>query len=80
MDHLQHALEWYTVLHLAEHPLNPNYGIDEPILVRIPFEVWNVEDPANPFQVNVTYRDRVRNGSEDPFYAWNPNNRMYALL
>ncbi len=30
---------------LAQHPLNPNSGTAEPFLVRIPFEVWNVEDP-----------------------------------
>jgi len=64
---------------LANHPLNPNPGIAEPFLIKIPFEVWNVEDPQNPYQVNLTFRDRVRDGSEDPFWAWNPNNRMYAI-
>jgi hypothetical protein len=65
---------------LATNPLNPNYGTADPFLIRIPFEVWNVDDPANPYQVNLTYRDRVRDGSEDPFWAWNPTNRMYALI
>ncbi len=66
---------------LANHPLNPNsHGNAQPFLVRIPFEVWNVEDPNNQFQVNLTFRDRVRDGSEDPFWAWNPNNRMYGII
>jgi hypothetical protein len=65
---------------LATNPLNPNYGTAEPFLIRIPFEVWNVDDPENPYQVNLTYRDRVRDGTEDPFYAWNPDNRMYAII
>jgi hypothetical protein len=64
---------------LATNPLNPNYGTAEPFLIKIPFEVWNVDDPENPFQVNVTYRDRMRDGTEDPFWAWNPTNRMYAI-
>ena len=65
---------------LATNPLNPNPGTAAPFLVRIPFEVWNVDDPANPYQVNLTYRDRVRNGTEDPFWAWNPSNRMYPII
>jgi hypothetical protein len=64
---------------LADHPLNPNPGVAEPFLIRIPFEVWNVDDPQNPYQVNLTFRDRVRVGTEDPFWAWNPTNRMYAI-
>jgi len=65
---------------LATNPFNPNYGTAEPFLIRVPFEVWNVEDPANPYQVNFTFRDRVRNGSENPFYAWNMSNRMYGIV
>jgi hypothetical protein len=65
---------------LANHPLNPNPGVAEPFLLRIPFEVWNVGDPENPFQINLTFRDRQRNGTENPFWAWNPTNRMYAII
>jgi hypothetical protein len=65
---------------LADHPLNPSPGTAAPFLIRIPFEVWNVDDPANPYQVNLTFRDRERNGTEVPFYAWNPTNRMYAII
>ncbi|MDA3861897.1 MAG: T9SS type A sorting domain-containing protein, partial [Melioribacteraceae bacterium] len=69
-----------SAANLANNPLNPNYGTAEPFLVRIPFEVWNVDDPDNPYQVNLTYRDRARDGSEDTFYAWNPTNRMYGII
>jgi len=65
---------------LANHPLNPNPGIAEPFLLRIPFEVWNVGDPENPYQVNLTFRDRQRDGTENPFWAWNPTNRMYSVI
>ena len=65
---------------LSNHPLNPNPGLAEPFLVRIPFEVWNVEDPSNPFQVNLTFRDRERFGGENPFWVWNPTNRMYTII
>jgi len=64
---------------LATNPLNPNYGTAEPFMVHIPWEVWNVDDPENVHQVNLTYRDRMRDGTENMFYAWNPTNRMYAL-
>jgi len=65
---------------LANHPLNPNPGVAEPFLLRIPFEVWNIGDAANPYQINLTFRDRQRDGTEDPFWAWNPTNRMYAVI
>lgn len=69
-----------SVGELANHPLNPNKGTAKPFLVRIPFEVWNIEDPDNPYQVNITYRDRARYGDENPFYAWNPTDRMFPII
>jgi hypothetical protein len=65
---------------LINHPLNTT-GLDAPFQLRIPFEVWNVDDPENPYQVNLTFRDRAQNAATtDPFYAWNPVNRMYAII
>ncbi len=64
---------------LADHPLNPNPGSDEPFMVRIPFEVWNIDDNR---QINIQIYDRTQNindtipGSE--FWAFNPHNRMYS--
>jgi hypothetical protein len=65
---------------LADHPLNPNPGVAEPFTLRIPFEVWNVDDPENPYQVNLTFRHREKDGTENPFYAWEPSSRMYAII
>jgi hypothetical protein len=69
-----------SVAALANHPLNPNPGVAEPFLLRIPFEVWNVENPYSPYQVNLTFRDRARDGTENPFWAWNPTNRIYSII
>ncbi len=55
-------------------------GSTGPYLIRIPFEVWNVSDPANPRQVNLTFRDRIQTATDDPFYSWNDENREYAII
>ncbi|MBN1153893.1 hypothetical protein JXB12_03125 [candidate division KSB1 bacterium] len=64
---------------IATHPLNPNPGVAEPFLVRIPFEVWDVEDPDNPRQVNYSIYDR---GQADPtaadFTVFDLDGRMYT--
>ena len=62
---------------LATHPLNPNPGSTDPFLIRVPFEVWNKDTQQ---QVNLLFRDRIQTPTADPFYAWNPKNRMYAVL
>ncbi len=62
---------------LATHPLNPNPGTNNPFLIRIPFEVWNKD---KNIQVNLMIRDRIQTSDANPFYAWNPNNRMYGII
>lgn len=62
---------------LATHPLNPNPGTAAPFLIRIPFEVWNKDTHQ---QVNLMFRDRIQTSTANPFYAWNPYNRMYAVI
>lgn len=62
---------------LASHPMNPNPGVAQPFLIRIPFEVWCKDDNR---QVNLAFRDRVQTPTANPFYAWNINNRMYAVI
>jgi len=62
---------------ISEHPLNPNPGLDEPFIVRIPFEVWDVERDQ---QINLLVYDRIQNISSAPFYAFNPSDRMYCYL
>ncbi len=64
------------------HPSNTT-GVADPFLLRIPFEVWNVEDPENKYQVNLTFRDRLQNhspGGSNPLYSWNLVNRMYSII
>ncbi len=62
---------------LATHPLNPNPGSTAPFLIRVPFEVWNKDTQT---QVNLMFRDRIQTPTAEPFYAWNPVNRMYAII
>lgn len=62
---------------LATHPLNPNPGTAAPFLVRIPFEVWNKDTQQ---QVNLSFRDRLQTPTAEPFFSWNPLNRMYAVI
>ncbi|HEX3072967.1 MAG TPA: T9SS type A sorting domain-containing protein, partial [Ignavibacteriales bacterium] len=62
---------------LANNPLNPNPGVNEPFTVRIPFEAWDITDNR---QINVMVVDRFQNPVQKPYYAWNPNNRMYFYL
>jgi len=64
------------------HPSNTT-GINGPFQLRILFEVWNVEDPENEYQVNLTFRDRLQDhspGGDNPLYSWNLVNRMYAII
>ena len=63
---------------LATHPLNPNPGVADPFLIRVPFEVWN-KDTQN-IQVNLMFRDREQAATADPFFGWDLNNRMYAVI
>ncbi|MBI9071814.1 MAG: T9SS type A sorting domain-containing protein [Melioribacteraceae bacterium] len=62
---------------LEVHPMNPNPGSDASFSVRIPFEIWNVDDNR---QVNLVLVDRLQSADANPFYAWNPNNRMYCEI
>jgi hypothetical protein len=61
----------------ADHPLNPNPGSNTNFLVPIPFEVWNKDTGE---QVNLSFRDRLQTPTADPFFSWNPKNRMYAVI
>jgi len=62
---------------LADHPMNPNPGSGNPFMVRIPFEVWNVDDNR---QVNFVILDREQEPGDTPFYAFNPYGRMYCWI
>ena len=66
---------------IANHPLNPNPGSKTPFVIRIPFEVWNVDKGE---QVNLLVWDR-NTKALDPttastFPVWRQNDRMYAWV
>jgi hypothetical protein len=64
---------------LGDHPLNPNPGSTDPFTIRIPFEVWNID---NDEQVNLLVYDRNAAAENDPsvdcFRVWNTEDRMYT--
>jgi len=62
---------------LADHPLNPNPGMNEPFTVRIPFEVWNVD---NNEQVNIVWWDRSGDPTISGGAVWNQLNRVYTWV
>ncbi|MFB3057329.1 MAG: T9SS type A sorting domain-containing protein, partial [Ignavibacteriaceae bacterium] len=63
---------------IAIHPLNPNPGSSEPFTIRIPFEVWSIDEQR---QVNFMIYDRRGNPmDDDPFRVWNTENRMYTAF
>ena len=62
---------------LADHPLNPSPGTDAPFAVRVPFEVWNLDDNQ---QINVVFWDRSGNPTRNGGKVWNTANRVYAWL
>ena len=51
---------------LGAHPHRPaNAPASGPFLQRVPFEVWDVEDPAAPRQLNAAFFDRGADGSRN---------------
>jgi len=62
---------------LANHPLNPNPGKNDPFLIRIPFEVWNIDKNE---QVNLLIWDRSSNPANPGFEVWNTSNRNYTWV
>jgi len=50
---------------IMDHPDQPGTDTTGVFLQRAPFEVWDVEDPDNPRQLNVAWFDRGADGSRD---------------
>lgn len=52
---------------IAAHPFKPAEVSDSTgaFLQRVPFEVWDVEDPDHPRQLNAVFYDRGADGSRD---------------
>jgi len=68
---------------IANHPLNPNPGVSAGFMIRIPFEVWNIEDDM---QVNILIYDRKQDvpdgttGKSYDMWPFNPTDRMYTYF
>ena len=62
---------------LADHPMNPSPGVDAPFTIRIPFEVWNVDDDQ---QVNLLIWDRSGDPTVTGGAVWNTDNRVYTWI
>jgi hypothetical protein len=62
---------------LADHPLNPNPGVNQPFTVRVPFEIWNAESNE---QVNLVFWDRSGDPTISGGAVWNQTNRTYTWV
>ena len=60
---------------IADHPMNPNPGSTDPFALRVPFEIWNVDEDQ---QVNMLYWDRLGNPTVDGGMTWYTENRQYG--
>lgn len=58
---------------LANHPLNPNPGSNNPFLIRVPFEVW---DYYNNRQINLRIFHAEGSTADTLFKVWNDAGRM----
>ncbi len=68
-------LVWWN--DIADHPLNPSPGTDDPFTIRVPFEIWNVDYAE---QINAIMWDRSGNPTVDSGAVWNTTNREYLWL
>lgn len=62
---------------IKDHPLNPNPGSTAPFLVRVPFEVWNVDTDE---QVNLLYWDRHGDPTANNSEVWLTTSRQYLWV
>jgi len=62
---------------IADHPLNPNPGSDDPFTIRVPFEIWNI---VTDEQINAIMWDRSGDPTVDSGAVWNTTNREYLWL
>ena len=70
---------------LAIHPDPGNVDKDGlPFRIWVPFEVWDMEHPDGPQQIDIDIYDRIQtpDNPDDPgfMYSFNPYNRMYTTF
>ena len=79
---LPHSYAWISgsrISPLADHPDPANPGDGSAFRVAVPFEVWDMEDPNGPRQIDIDIYDRIQSfNSGDTVYVFNPYNRMYT--
>ena len=63
---------------LMNHPKNPNPGSTDPFLLKIPFEVWDVE---RNIQLNVSFTDNKQKLSDADFVpTWAPRGECVVYV
>ena len=79
---LPHSYAWFSGSRLSpmeEHPDPANPGDGSSFRVAVPFEVWDMEDPNGPRQIDIDIYDRKQSyNSGDTVYVFNPFDRMYT--
>ena len=79
---LPHSYAWISgsrLSPLADHPDPANPGDGSSFRVAVPFEVWDMEDPNGPRQIDIDIYDRKQSfNSGDTVYVFNPYDRMYT--
>ena len=79
---LPHSYVWLDgsrVGALTDHPDAGNPGDGTPFRVAVPFEVWDIEHPDGPQQIDMFIYDRLQSYSAgDTVYVFNPFDRMYT--
>ena len=79
---LPHSYAWISgsrISPLADHPDPANPGDGSSFRVAVPFEVWDMEDPNGPRQIDIDIYDRIQSfNSGDTVYVFNPYDRMYT--
>jgi len=62
---------------IADHPLNPNPGSTTPFLVRVPFEIWNIDTNQ---EITALFWDRTPSFDVDGGSVWNQGVREYLWV
>jgi len=62
---------------IANHPLNPNPGSTAPFLVRVPFEIWNIDSNQ---EITALFWDRTPSFDLDSGSVWNQVVREYLWV
>jgi hypothetical protein len=79
---LPHSYAWLDgsrVGALTDHPDAGNPGDGTPFRVAVPFEVWDIEHPDGPQQIDIFIYDRLQGYADgDTVYVFNPFDRMYT--